>query len=107
MRATFDERRKEMVRRLQAIPDTSCAAPDGAFYAFPDLHAFLGRRTRDGRVLDDDVALCTYLVDVGNVALVPGSGFGAPGFARLSYACSMDDIRRGVDRIGEALSALT
>jgi aspartate aminotransferase len=105
MRAAFDERRREMVRRLEAIDGVTCREPKGAFYAFPDLSAHLGKKAPDGTVLADDVALCSYLVERG-VAVVPGSGFGAPGFARLSYACSMDDITRGVDRIGEALAAL-
>ena len=65
------------------------------------------RRTSDGAVLEDDVSVCKHLVDVGNVAIVPGSGFGAPGFARLSYACAMDDIRRGVERIANTLGALS
>jgi aspartate aminotransferase len=54
----------------------------------------------------DDVALCNYLVEEGRVAVVPGSGFGAPGFVRLSYACSSEDIRRGLDRMGDALTRL-
>jgi aspartate aminotransferase len=106
MRAAFDERRREMVRRLRAIPDVTLAEPLGAFYCFPDLSAYLGRRRPDGTPIADDAALCNYLVEQGRVAIVPGSGFGAPGFARLSYACCMEDIRSGLDRLGEALAAL-
>jgi aspartate aminotransferase len=106
MRAAFDERRREMVRRLRAIPGVTLSEPRGAFYCFPDLSAYLGRRTPAGAPLADDVALCNYLVEEGRVAVVPGSGFGAPGFIRLSYACSMDDIRAGLDRLAEALAAL-
>jgi aspartate aminotransferase len=109
MRAAFDERRREMVRRLRAIPGVAIDEPLGAFYCFPDLSAYVGRRPAVSppiAPLEDDVALCNYLVEQGRVAIVPGSGFGAPGFARLSYACSMDDIRRGVDRMGEALARL-
>jgi aspartate aminotransferase len=107
MREQFDARRREMVRRLRAIPAVALDEPLGAFYCFPDLSAYVGRRTPDdGATLADDVALCNYLVERGRVAIVPGSGFGAPGFARLSYACSMDDIVTGVDRMGEALTAL-
>jgi aspartate aminotransferase len=106
MRGQFDERRREMVRRLRAIPGVSLCEPRGAFYCFPDLSAYVGRRTPEGAPLADDVALCNYLVEAGRVAIVPGSGFGAPGFARLSYACSMQDIRTGLDRMAEALAQL-
>jgi aspartate aminotransferase len=106
MRAKFDERRREMVRRLRAIPGVNLTEPLGAFYCFPDLSAYVGRRTPEGSILADDVQLCNHLVESGRVAIVPGSGFGAPGFARLSYACSMEDIRAGLDRMAECLSRL-
>jgi aspartate aminotransferase len=70
------------------------------------VSAYLGRRTPDGQVVTDDVALVNYLIEAGRVAIVPGSGFGAPGFVRLSYACSMNDIREGLDRTAAALAAL-
>jgi len=107
MRAAFDERRVEMVRLLRAIPGVQCREPKGAFYAFPDLSAFVGKKSPEGSILDDDVQLCDWLVEVGKVAIVPGSGFGAPGFARLSYACSMASIQDGVGRLGKALATLT
>ncbi len=106
MRAAFDERRQEMVKLLRAIPDVQCREPKGAFYAFPDLSAYLGKRSAEGAILDDDVQLCDWLVEVGKVAVVPGSGFGAPGFVRLSYACSMQNIREGVSRLAKALASL-
>jgi aspartate aminotransferase len=106
MRGEFDKRRREMVRRLRAIPGVTLDEPLGAFYCFPDLSAYVGRRTADGKPIADDVALCNFLVEHGRVAVVPGSGFGAPGFVRLSYACSMSDIQQGVDRMGEALATL-
>ena len=106
MREQFDARRREMVSRLRAIPDVTIAEPLGAFYCFPDVSAYIGRRTPDGTPLTDDVALCNYLVEKGRVAVVPGSGFGAPGFVRLSYACSMENIRAGLDRMAESLAEL-
>ena len=60
----------------------------------------------DEELLEDDVALCDYLLDIGKIAVVPGSGFGAPGFVRLSYATSMDNITKGLDRLGETLGGL-
>jgi len=106
MRKAFDERRVEMVKLLRAIPSVSCREPKGAFYAFPDLSAYIGKKSPEGSILDDDVQLCDWLVEVGKVAVVPGSGFGAPGFVRLSYACSMANIQDGVGRLGRALATL-
>ena len=106
MRKAFDERRVEMVKLLRAIPNVSCREPKGAFYAFPDLSAYIGKKSPEGSILDDDVQLCDWLVEVGKVAVVPGSGFGAPGFVRLSYATSMENIRDGVGRLAKALGTL-
>jgi aspartate/methionine/tyrosine aminotransferase len=107
MRAAFDQRRIAMVKLLRAIPGVSCREPKGAFYAFPDVSAYVGKKSPEGHMLDDDVALCDWLVEIGKVAVVPGSGFGAPGFVRLSYACSMQDIEVGVGRLGKALATLS
>ena len=107
MRKAFDERRVEMVKLLRAIPNVQCREPKGAFYAFPDLSASLGKKTPEGTILDDDVQMCDWLVEVGKVAVVPGSGFGAPGFVRLSYACSMQNIQDGVGRLAKALGTLS
>ena len=106
MRKAFDERRIAMVALLRAIPGVLCREPKGAFYAFPDVSAYVGKRTPEGSVLDDDVQLCDWLVEVGKVAVVPGSGFGAPGFVRLSYACSMQNIEAGVARLAGSLASL-
>ncbi len=106
MRREFDRRRQAIVQRLRAIPGVRCFEPRGAFYAFPDVSEYVGRRTKAGAVIDDDVALCDYLLDVARIAVVPGSGFGAPGFVRLSYATSMANIVRGVERMAEGLAAL-
>jgi len=107
MRRAFDERRIAMVKLLRAIPGVQCREPKGAFYAFPDVSAYVGKKSPDGKLLADDVQLCDWLVEVGKVAVVPGSGFGAPGFVRLSYACSMQNIEAGVDRLGKALASLS
>jgi aspartate aminotransferase len=106
MRRAFDERRQEMVKLLRAIPGVDCREPKGAFYAFPNVSAFVGKKSPEGSILDDDVQLCDWLVEVGKVAVVPGSGFGAPGHVRLSYACSMENIREGVGRLAKALGSL-
>ncbi len=101
----FDSRRRVMVERLNAMEGVSCTMPDGAFYAFPDLRALLGRRF-GSKVMETDWDLINYLLDEALVALVPGTPFGAPGFARLSYATSMDNINAGMDRMQAAFARL-
>jgi len=106
MRKAFDERRQKIVELLRAIPHVQCREPEGAFYAFPDVSWYVGKKSPEGSILDDDVQLCDWLVEVGKVAVVPGSGFGAPGHVRLSYACSMANIVDGVGRLAKALGSL-
>jgi aspartate aminotransferase len=106
MRLAFDERRIAMVKLLRAIPHVQCREPKGAFYAFPDVGAYVGKTTPEGKVLATDVELCDWLLDAGKVAVVPGSGFGAPGHVRLSYACSMANIENGVGRMARTLATL-
>jgi aspartate aminotransferase len=106
MRQAFDERRIAMVKLLRAIPHVECREPKGAFYAFPDVSAYVGKTTPDGKLLATDVELCDWLLDAGKVAVVPGSGFGAPGHVRLSYACSMANIENGVGRMARSLATL-
>jgi aspartate/methionine/tyrosine aminotransferase len=106
MVAEYDRRRRLIVEGFRAI-GLPTFEPRGAFYAFPDVSAYVGKKTPEGSILDDDVQLCDWLVEVGKVAVVPGSGFGAPGFVRLSYACSMKNIEDGVGRLAKALGSLT
>lgn len=105
MRKAFEKRRDLIVELLGQIPDVSLVRPRGAFYAFPDLSAYIGRSHGETEIVDD-FALAAYLLDNARVAVVPGSPFGAPGYVRLSYASSEDSIREGVSRIREALAAL-
>ena len=107
MRVEFDKRRKVMVKGLREIPGVKCVEPKGAFYAFPDLGVFIGKKTPEGKTIDNDGALCEYLIEAARVAVVPGSAFGAPGYVRLSYATSMKNVEEGVRRMAEALPKLT
>jgi len=95
-------RRDAMVRGLGAMEGVTCEVPDGAFYVLPDVSALVGRLGSGAT----DVDLCTYLLDEARVAAVPGSGFGAPGHVRLSYATSMEAIEAGIERMAEAFSKL-
>lgn len=100
MRLAFDRRRQTMVKRLSAIEGVRCLEPEGAFYGFPDLTAYLSDRF--ATTLD----LAAWILEEVGVALVPGEAFGAPGYARLSYALADADLERGLDRLAEALTSL-
>ncbi|MEJ5171636.1 MAG: aminotransferase class I/II-fold pyridoxal phosphate-dependent enzyme, partial [Fimbriimonadales bacterium] len=100
MRAEFEARRDLIVGLLRQIPGLKVPKPDGAFYAFPDVTAYLGGR------FADDAALCEHLLEEARVATVPGSVFEGPGHLRLSYATGRKDIEEGVARIAEALAKI-
>lgn len=106
MRIEFDKRRKYMVKRLNAIPGITCFMPQGAFYTFPNIKRLFGKKYGDTVIgCSDDFA--AYLLKTVKVAVVPGEGFGADGFIRLSYATSMENIQKGLDRIEEAINKLS
>ena len=102
----FDERRKYLVGRLNAIPGIRCNMPVGAFYAFPNFGHYFKTDTQ-GRDIKGSASLCEYLLTEARVALVPGIAFGADDFVRFSYATSLETIKEGVDRIEEALKRLS
>lgn len=101
----FAERRRVMVEGLNAIPGIICSEPGGAFYAFPNVSSFYGKSYGDKTINGSD-SFAAFLLDEARVAVVPGSGFGADENIRLSYAASMEDIRNGIERIGEAVTKL-
>jgi aspartate/methionine/tyrosine aminotransferase len=103
MRVAFDRRRQIIHKMLNDIPGVTCMEPQGAFYAFPDLRGALGRDIA-GSTPTTTVELAEVMLDKANVAVVPGEAFGAPGYARLSFAVSDDDIVEGVGRIADLLS---
>lgn len=103
MRSAFEVRRDLVLAELAGIPGLSCRPPEGAFYAFIDVRAQLGRTVR-GRVLSDDIALAELLLEHARVAVVPGSAFCAPGHLRMSYAASEADLRLGLSRIASLLA---
>jgi len=99
----FARRRLRMVELVNAIPDLSCRLPKGAFYVMANISRLLGQQIA-GETIVDDVALAQVLLDKAQVAVVPGSGFGAGQFLRLSYATSMDNIEEGLRRIRALLT---
>jgi aspartate aminotransferase len=103
MRQAFDRRRHTIVDLLSSIPGVAIAEPEGAFYAFPSFEGVLGRMLR-GKTATSTLELASLVLDEVKVAIVPGEAFGAPGYARLSYALGDDDIVEGVSRIAKLLS---
>ncbi len=102
----FDRRRTYLVDRLNALPGVSCFKPSGAFYVFPNFSGVFGRKA-GGTLIGDSTTLSQYLLESVNVAVVPGIAFGADENIRLSYATSFETIQKGLDRIQQALEALT
>ncbi|AUZ18885.1 aspartate aminotransferase [Achromobacter xylosoxidans] len=102
----FQRRRDVLHDALSGIAGLHTPRPEGAFYLFPDVRACLGRQAPGGERIADDVALAAYLLRAG-VAVVPGSGFGMPGFLRLSYATSDENLRIAAERTAYALGNLT
>jgi aspartate aminotransferase len=100
MRQAFEERRNVIVERLNAIPGVRCAKPGGAFYVFPNVAGLYNAQIRDSD------SLAEHLLAEARIAVVPGSGFGAPEFIRLSYATSMEMIVEGLNRFESAACAL-
>ncbi|MBT9152056.1 MAG: Aspartate aminotransferase [Firmicutes bacterium] len=99
----FARRRLRMVDLINDIPALSCRLPKGAFYVMANISRLLGQQVA-GATIIDDVALAQVLLDQAQVAVVPGSGFGAGQFLRLSYATSMDNIEEGLRRIRALLT---
>jgi aspartate aminotransferase len=105
MVAEFDKRRRFMIERLNSMNGVSCMTPVGAFYAFPNIASYLGRKLNE-RSIDNSLDLSTFLLEDAKVATVPGSAFGDDRFIRLSYATSMDNIKKALDRIENFLAQI-
>ncbi|HEX3623630.1 MAG TPA: pyridoxal phosphate-dependent aminotransferase [Acidimicrobiales bacterium] len=105
MRAAFDRRRRTMFGLLSAIPGVTCLEPEGAFYAFPSFAGALNRPLAGGRRATNTLELAEIVLDAAKVAIVPGEAFGAPGYARLSYALADGALAEGVQRLATLLSS--
>jgi aspartate aminotransferase len=103
MRDAFARRGSSMHEMLAGIPGVECMAPQGAFYCFPSFEGILGRMV-GGVTVATSLELCEVFLDEARVAMVPGEAFGAPGFARLSFALGDDDLVEGVQRIAKLLA---
>jgi len=105
MRVAFQRRRDLIVGLLQEIPGIELNMPDGAFYAFPKVDSYYGKRCGD-TVINDDNDLALYLLNEAHVATVAGTAFCCPGYIRLSYATSDENLREAAKRIAAALAKL-
>ncbi|MGM0595265.1 MAG: pyridoxal phosphate-dependent aminotransferase [Pseudomonadota bacterium] len=99
MLKAFKERHDFVVETLNTIKGIECLPSQGAFYSFPDMQGAISAVAG----VDNDVELAEYLLNEAEVALVPGSAFGQPGYMRLSFATSMDNLREALKRIGDKL----
>jgi aspartate aminotransferase len=102
MRREFEARRDLVCRRLSAMPGIKCPTPGGAFYAFFNVASHFGR-TLAGKKVSDSLGFCQVALESAHVNLVPGSAFGAEGYARLSFATSREQINGGLDRLEQLL----
>lgn len=105
MVAEFKKRRAFIYEALKSIPGLKLNNPEGAFYMFPDISAFLNKSFEDTHIKDAD-DLCMYLLHKAHVSLVTGTAFGEPDCIRLSYATSMENLKNGAERIKTWLGKL-
>lgn len=106
MRLAFERRRDLVVELGRRIPGLKVNKPNGAFYLFPEVSSYFGKKAPDGRVINNASDLSMYLLEVGHVATVAGDAFCAPGYIRLSYATSDDNLRQAMERIARSLADL-
>ena len=106
MRDEFKKRRDLIISLLQEIPDVKTNVPEGAFYIFPDVSAYFGKKTPAGNVISNADEMCEYLLDNAYVALVSGSAFGDDKCIRISYAASEQEITEACKRIKDSLAEL-
>ncbi len=105
MREGFDERRKFVIDRIRKIKGIKTNVPKGAFYVFPNVSVFYGKKF-NGTVINDSVSFCKFMLEEMKIALVPGAEFGDDQCFRLSYAASMENLKKGLDRLEEGLNKL-
>lgn len=101
----FEKRKNYIVERLNSIPGIKCFSPQGAFYAFPNISSFFGRHY-NGKEIKSSMDFTEFLLDEAKVAVVPGDSFGSDDHVRISFATSMENIVKGMDRIEDAVRKL-
>lgn len=106
MRSELNKHRQICLKALREMSDVTCTEPHGAFYCFPNVSAFVGKTDATGTQMTSSADICNYLLTTAHVATVPGEGFGAPGFLRISYACDVKKLQEGLRRMATALHQL-
>jgi aspartate aminotransferase len=101
----FRKRRDVLVSAFNSMPGVKCLNPMGAFYVFPNISGWFGKKWKNG-VIKDSYDATAFLLETARVAVVPGDPFGAPENIRLSYALSMEEIEKGIDRMRKAVAEL-
>jgi aspartate aminotransferase len=102
----FKQRRKRVLELVAEIKGMKCSEPPGAFYVFPDVHHYFGKKTPSGEVITDADVLCMYLLNDAHVSTVSGKAFGEPNCIRLSFANSIANLEKGFGKIKKALEGL-
>ncbi len=103
----FRNRREKVMNFLNEIPNIKYMMPPGAFYVFPDVSFYFGKKTKNGDLINNADDLCMYLLNVAHVSTVTGAAFGAPNCIRLSFANSIENIEKGFSKLRIALSELS
>ena len=103
----FDERRHFVVNKLNSIDGISCILPEGAFYAYPNVSGLIGKKTQNGKILNNDAEIVEWLLESAEVAAVPGVAFGLEPYFRVSYATSLEVLKEAMKRIEKAVSTLS
>ncbi|QNN59568.1 pyridoxal phosphate-dependent aminotransferase [Diaphorobacter ruginosibacter] len=101
----FESRRNRVMELIAKIPGLSCMQPDGAFYVFVNVQKLLGLKTVAGNVLQSDVDVMNFFIEQAGVAVIDGTSYGCPGFLRMSFATSMEEIEAGYAAIAQAVAA--
>ena len=103
----FDERRHFVVDKLNSIDGISCILPEGAFYAYPNVSGLIGKKTQNGKILNNDAEIVEWLLESAEVAAVPGVAFGLEPYFRVSYATSLEVLKEAMNRIEKAVLTLS
>jgi len=106
MKEAFARRRQLVYDLLSDIPGVRTNLPEGAFYFFPEISSFFGKKDQQGNVINNSADLALYLLNVGHVATVGGDSFGNDNYIRLSYAASDESLIEALKRIKEAVGKL-
>ena len=104
---SFKERRDFVVEALNKIDGISCLKPNGAFYVFPNCSKYFNKKDKKGTIIKKDLDFVSSLLENYQVAVVQGSAFGLEGYFRISYATSMDNLKKALDRISNFCKSLS